>query len=130
MGTNMTTRNILIIDDSQTILKVVSEMLKNNGFRVSTASNGKEGLEKALNEHIDAVILDKIMPEMDGNEVLEKLKNNPATKKIPVMMLTALSNIMEISKSLEMGAYDYIVKPFDNDNLLVRLNNIINKAEK
>ncbi len=130
MGTNMTTRNILIIDDSQTILKVVSEMLKNNGFRVSTASNGKEGLEKALNEHIDAIILDKIMPEMDGNEVLEKLKNNPATKKIPVMMLTALSNIMEISKSLEMGAYDYIVKPFDNDNLLVRLNNIINKAEK
>ncbi|MCK5284885.1 MAG: response regulator [Alphaproteobacteria bacterium] len=126
----MTTRNILIIDDSQTILKVVSEMLKNNGFRVSTASNGKEGLEKALNEHIDAIILDKIMPEMDGNEVLEKLKNNPATKKIPVMMLTALSNIMEISKSLEMGAYDYIVKPFDNDNLLVRLNNIINKAEK
>ncbi len=125
----MSEKTILVIDDDRTISTLVCAVLEDRGHSVISALNGKDGLEKAINELPDAIILDKQMPEMSGDEVLEQLQDNSETKNIPVIMLTGESQITEVSQSLERGALDYIVKPFDNDNLIVRLDNILNKNQ-
>lgn len=119
---------VLAIDDSKTTLKIVTSLLTDNGFEALTAVNGKEGLDKAQNQKPDAIILDRQMPEMDGNQALLELKAGNDTKNIPVIMLTADDRIGDISTCLEMGAVDYIVKPFDEDNFLIRLKKALRDA--
>ncbi len=121
---------ILTIDDSATILKIVSEILTSNNYIALTATDGKEGLLKAYDEQPDAIILDRQMPEMDGNQVLIELKSQEHTKDIPIIMLTGDSQIADISSCLELGAVDYIVKPFDTDNLLIRLKKALRESKK
>lgn len=120
--------HILVIEDDKTTRILTEGMLKKNGFTVTCASDGQEGLDTAQKEPPSAILLDRIMPGMDGNEVLTRLKNDPQTRKIPVIMLTGSSAIKDVTSSLELGADDYIVKPFDEENLIVRLKKTINKA--
>ena len=112
---------ILIIDDDETILMQVEKILTKNGYNPVCVNSGKEGLQKAFTEKPDVIILDRRMPEMDGNETLIELKADEYTKNIPVMMLTGDNRIEDVSSSLELGAVDYVVKPFDQDNFLMRL---------
>lgn len=121
----MSEPKILVIDDDRTTLKIVEATLNNNGLETICLQNSKEGYNRALKEHPDAIILDQMMPEPDGNQVLERLQSDPETSKIPVIMLTAKNNIADVSDSLKRGARDYIVKPFDQDNLIARLRNVI-----
>ena len=116
---------ILVIDDDEAILEIITQSLNTSGFVTLSAQSGKEGLEIAAARKPDAIILDWMMPEMNGNEVLKTLKNDNALKNIPVMMLTAKDEINNISESLTMGAKEYIVKPFDLENMVIRLRNMI-----
>lgn len=120
---------ILIIDDDETILMQVEQILEQDNYSPLCVNNGEEGLEKASTELPRVIVLDRRMPEMDGNETLIQLKADNTTKNIPVIMLTGDSQISDIQTSFDLGAEDYIVKPFDKDNFLLRLKRVL-KASK
>lgn len=118
-------KKILVIDDDLTILEIVKSVLTKCKFDPLTAENGETGLEIAKSERPNAILLDRKMPGLNGYEVLKELKKDTSTKDIPVIMLTGENSISEVAKSLELGAADYIVKPFNNENLIVRLKNVM-----
>ena len=104
---------ILVIEDEEHIRKVLSYNLKLDGFEVYLAENGLVGLEMARDIAPDLILLDWMMPGMDGLQVLSELKHDDDTKTIPVFMLTAKSLMAEVGRALYEGADDYITKPFD-----------------
>lgn len=112
---------VLVIDDDETVLVQVEKILSDHDYTPICARSGKSGIEKAQSENPALIILDRRMPEMDGNETLTQLKAHETTHDIPVIMLTGDNAIADVSKSFELGALDYIVKPFDQDNFLIRL---------
>ena len=101
----------MAIDDDTEFLELVNHYLDVGGFEVFTASNGPEGLKIASKKGISVILLDTVMPGMDGLEVLSKLKKNKKTKNIPIFMLTAKSAIGDLDYAFEIGADDYITKP-------------------
>ncbi|MEJ1222871.1 response regulator transcription factor [Sediminicola sp. 1XM1-17] len=119
---------ILIIDDCNAIRENTAELLELEGFHVITASNGKEGYGKVVQHVPDLVVCDILMPEMDGFTLLKKLGENPKYKTIPVIFFSAKSEKKEIIKGLELGAYDYIVKPSELHDLIASIRRFI--AEK
>ncbi len=120
---NETTRKrILIIDDTKDVLAVISRRLKTWDFEALTASSGEEGLLIAEQQMPDLVLLDIMMPKMKGRDVCKRLKTNPKTQKIPVIFLTALGLADHIKAGLDVGAEDYIVKPFDPAELKERIS--------
>ena len=117
--------SVLVIDDDETLQAIVQAALEEHGFEYTYAMNGEDGLKSLEDEKPDLILLDRKMPGLDGNEVLQKIKENPDTKDIPVIMLTGENAISEVSVSLKLGASDYMVKPFDNVNLIVRIKHVI-----
>ncbi|MBF0230426.1 MAG: response regulator [Desulfamplus sp.] len=115
-------KNILIIDDKQTNLAVLTQSLKSWGFSPMVAINGESGVQKAIKGRPDLILLDIRMPGMDGLEVCKRLKNNPSTSDIPIIFLTANSDQTDKIKGLQMGAVDYITKPFQPEEVLARIN--------
>ena len=113
---------ILIIDDSRLIAHVAKTILSKGGHEVVLAQDGLAGLEAAKSEKPDIVLLDLIMPGMDGYEVCKKLKENEDTKEIPIIMLTSKAEPADKVKGLQMGAFDYVTKPFDEGELVARVN--------
>ena len=109
---------ILLIDDEADFVKVATRRLEQQGYEVLTASNGMTGLTVARSEHPSVILLDVMMPVMDGYEVLHRLKDDPATQDIPVIMLTAKGTEKEMVGSIEMGAVYHMVKPYHPDELL------------
>ncbi|MBI2621019.1 MAG: response regulator [Candidatus Levybacteria bacterium] len=101
---------VLLIDDDEAILSVYSTSLKSHGHEIITAVNGKAGLEKAKTEKPDVVLLDQVLPDIQGNEVLRLLKDDSETKDIPVAMLSNFGQNDLIQKALNTGAVDYIRK--------------------
>jgi len=117
---------ILLIEDDPDIQKMVQLSLKyQGGHQVSVASGGKEGLAKAIAEMPDLILLDVMMPEMDGYETCRRLKADPATAQIPVVFLSARAQQSEIQKGRDLGAVGYLVKPFDPMNLSSQLEAIL-----
>ncbi len=113
---------ILIVDDSRLIAHVAKTMLTKRGHEVILAQDGKAGLEAAKSEQPDIILLDLIMPIMDGYEVCEHLKEDDSTKEIPIIMVTSKAETADKVKGLEMGALDYVAKPFDEGELIARVN--------
>ena len=111
-------RRLLVIDDHDDIRENIAEILSLAGYAAQTAENGKKGVEKALKEPPDLVICDIMMPELDGYGVLHLLRKNPTTEHIPFIFLTARTERGDFRKGMEMGADDYITKPFDDIELL------------
>ncbi len=109
---------ILIIDDNAGFVSQVTEILQEEDYKVGFALNAKDGLNKLDAGNYDLVILDINMPEMNGFEVLEELKNSKTHKLIPVLMSTASANKEVVLKAMKYGADDYIVKPIDVDSFL------------
>ena len=109
---------ILAVDDEPEILMVIEGRLRPSGYDVVTAGSGMEAVEKIKKEKPNLVILDIGMPQMDGFQVLEILKNNPSTFAIPVIMLTAKGETRHILKAQEMRAEDYLIKPFKDEELV------------
>ncbi|MCK4469479.1 MAG: diguanylate cyclase [Desulfobacterales bacterium] len=113
---------ILVIDDSKLILHVAKTILSKQGHQVFLAEDGNIGLRTAATEHPDLILLDLILPGMDGYEVCQRIKKGDATSEIPVIMLTSKSEAADKVRGLEMGASDYVTKPFDEGELMARVN--------
>jgi len=118
-------KKILIVDDEQQLAGFVKMRLEANNFNVILASDGIEGLKKAGEEKPDLILLDIQMPNLDGFGVLTRLKESRETASVPVIMLTAKDAPDNIAKALEIGADDYIVKPFDSKILLEKIRKSI-----
>lgn len=125
----MPKKHILAIDDEKDILKLLQYNLERDGYQVSTAKSGEEGLEAARAKRPDLIILDIMLPEMDGLEVCKILRANKETKHIPILMLTAKTSETDQIVGLELGASDYISKPFSVKVLSARVKNIFRGAE-
>lgn len=105
-----TQKTILIVEDERPLLNIMSKRFEDEGFRVVQASNGAEGLERALSNHPDMILLDIIMPVMDGLAMLKKLREDDWGKDVTVMTLTNLSEPMSVAECLEQNVHDYLVK--------------------
>ncbi len=112
---------ILVIDDNPTNLKVLSEVVCNRGYNVLVEINGKRGIELVKKSPPDLILLDVIMPGMDGFETCSRLQADPSTKEIPIIFMTALSDTVDKVKGLSLGAVDYISKSFEQEELLARI---------
>ena len=113
---------ILIADDSKTERAHLRQVLLSGGYEVVTADSGKAALELMDEETPDLVLLDIIMENGDGYQTCRKLKRNPTTKDIPVVMVTSKSNEVDRKWAMKLGASDYITKPYNDDELLLRLS--------
>ena len=118
-------KKILVVEDDPDQLEVILFTLKNAGFAVGTATNGIDALKKAKTVSPDLVILDVMMPELDGFAVCETLRGNPATASIPVLMLTGLCSHISRLVAYESGATDYVIKPFDAEQLVSKVEKLL-----
>lgn len=119
-------KKILVIEDNQAILENTAEILELSKYQVVTASNGTLGLEKALATHPDLILCDIMMPGLNGYDVLHRLHDNPVLKQTPFIFLTAKTEKRDINKGIELGADDYISKPFSATELLCAVNKKLN----
>ncbi|PLX99197.1 MAG: hypothetical protein C0622_10810 [Desulfuromonas sp.] len=126
----MSSYKIYIVDDDPTTHEVLGEYLTLAGFEVRSAENGKLGLEMILAEPPDLVLLDVQMPEMDGFQMLDSLRKTPAGKDVQVLYLTSLNRTNLKIKGLELGAEDYITKPFDRAELFARIKGAIRRSSR
>lgn len=117
--------NILVVDDNQENLRVVSSFLKDKGYNIALALEGKSALKVLEETGIDLILLDIMMPGMDGFEVCRQLKKNEKSKDIPVIFLTAKTDTDDLCKAFNLGGVDYITKPFKKEELFARVNNQI-----
>ena len=111
-------KKILAVDDEKHIVRLVQVNLERAGYTVVTANDGKEALQKVADENPDLVVLDVMMPYMDGFEVLQNLRRNPSTRDIPVIMLTAKAQDADVFKGWQSGVDCYLTKPFNPMELL------------
>lgn len=123
-----TTETILVIDDDPDILELLNMSLVSEGFQVITANNGVTGLQQANAEQPDLILLDVMMPHMDGLEVIQKLKAGSTTSGIPVLWLTARTQTDDKLRGLEVGGDDYITKPFDLREVTARINTVLGRT--
>jgi Response regulator containing a CheY-like receiver domain and an HD-GYP domain len=112
---------LLIVDDNATNLHVLSDVLDEAGFEVRVAQNGEMALQKVQYDPPELILLDVMMPGLNGFETCEKLKADPKTREIPVIFMTALSETVDKVRGLSLGAVDYITKPFQQDEVLARV---------
>lgn len=120
---------ILLVDDEIDTLLPLKRSLEVEDYIIVGAGNGPEALIKAKTEIPDIILLDLMMPEMDGYEVCEKLKKDPMTKNIPVIMLTAKDAVRDKVKGLDIGADDYVTKPFNLNELKARVKSVLRRAK-
>ena len=121
---------ILVVDDTKDILAVVSRRLQSWGYEPLTAESGEEGLAIAEAQVPDLILLDIMMPKMKGRDVCARLKANPKTQRIPVIFLTALGLADHIKAGMDLGAEDYIVKPFEPAELKERITIVLARHER
>ncbi len=125
MEINPSEYKILIDDDVMSNVLLLKVLLTNEKFAIATASNGRQALEQVEKENPDLVLLDVMMPDMSGFEVAQHLKSNPNTADIPIIFLTALNSTADIVKGFQVGANDFISKPFNKEELIIRVTHQI-----
>ena len=123
----MSTQTILIIEDERSLADVLSYNLKNEGFEVLTAHDGQEGLRRAISSVPDLVVLDLMLPVLDGLQVCRQLRTNPQTQHIRILMLTAKSEEVDEIVGFNMGADDYVTKPFKVKPLIHRIKALLRR---
>lgn len=126
----MAALTILTIDDEEHILELLKFTLEKSGYKVVQAQSGEEGLRFLQLNHVDLIVLDLMLPGIDGLEVLRKIRANNNYKDIPVIMLTAKSEEIDTVLGLEMGADDYVGKPFGSHELLARIKAVFRRTNK
>ena len=122
-------KKILVVDDEKLIVKGIRFSLEQEGMEVDCAYDGEEALEYAKNCEYDLVLLDVMLPDESGYDIVRKLRKNPATKKLPVIMVTAKTAEMDMIKGLDEGADDYIKKPFSIMELITRVKALLRRTE-
>ena len=123
------TKSILIIEDEKDIVDLIAYHLKQSGFSALTALDGQSGLEIAKKNRPSLVILDLMLPGMDGKDICRALKSNPLTQSIPILMLTAKAEEVDRVIGFELGADDYVTKPFSPRELVLRVKAILRRKE-
>lgn len=118
---------LLLVDDNPVNVELLGEILSQNGYSVSSSLNGFEALEMARSSKPDLVILDIAMPAIDGFEVFDIMRSDPATKDIPVVFVTSLNDSVDMVRAMGMGASDYITKPYNVENILERLGAVLGR---
>ncbi len=118
-------RKILVIEDDPNALRLVEYTLEQEGYKVITASDGLEGLRKAQNEHPDLIILDIMLPGLDGYEVCQQLRQKPETAKLPILMLSAKAREIDKDTGLKIGADDYLAKPADPSMIVAKVRTLL-----
>jgi two-component system alkaline phosphatase synthesis response regulator PhoP len=122
-------KKILVVDDEKELTSLISLHMKMAGYEVLTASNGEKALDISREENPDLVILDLMLPKIDGLQVCEQLRQDAATQDIPVIMLTARTQTEDKLKGFEAGADDYVTKPFSPRELVARVKRVLARAE-
>ena len=125
--TNQSTPPVLVIDDEESIIDLIRLGLKYEGFEVVAANDGKEGIAAAQRTNPVFIILDWMLPDMDGLEVIRLLRSNPTTKDIPILLLTAKGEVGSRVQGLNTGADDYLTKPFSFEELVARIRAILRR---
>ncbi len=125
----MSQKNILVVEDEEDILSLIEYHLSNEGYTVSCAESGETGLELATQTIPDLMILDLMLPGLDGLTVLRHLKNDQKTSEIPVIILTAKGEDRDIVQGLELGADDYLTKPFNMNVLQARIKAVMRRSQ-
>ncbi|WP_338504007.1 response regulator [Sphingomonas kaistensis] len=124
----MSNARILVCDDDELLVELLQFRLSAKGFEVLAAEHGQAAMTIATDAKIDAVVLDAMMPQLDGYEVLRRLREMPATSTVPVIMLTARKGERDIVEALRLGASDYLAKPFMPEELIARLLRLLPKT--
>jgi len=119
-----------VVEDDPDQLEVIRFTLKNAGFAVGTATNGIDAVKKAQTVSPDLIVMDVMMPELDGFAVCETLRGNPATASIPIFMLTGLCSHISRLVGYESGATDYVIKPFDAEQLVSRVEKLLDQPSE
>lgn len=126
----MAQNTILVVEDNPDFQKLTRHILEQEGYKIFTASDGAQGL-KFLEEWVpDMILLDIRLPDMDGYEICRIIRSNPRHGRVPIIMVTIESEVKNIVRGLKMGADDYIVKPFNPDELLARVRGLFRQVEK
>lgn len=118
---------ILVVDDEPDFLSTIQCRLEWHNYEVVTAGNGREGLEKALSERPSLILLDTNMPIMNGCEMLERMRNAPELKDIPVIMVTAQCDAQDITRASAFGVFDYVAKPFNFPQLMEKIEKALER---
>lgn len=119
--------NILVVEDNVDFCKVIANELKRTGYNVLTAFNGESALQIFENNHIDLLVSDIMMPNMDGYSLISKIRH--IDKKLPILIITAKSTMEDKHKAFDIGTDDYLVKPFNNDELILRVKALLRRAK-
>lgn len=127
---SMTHKKILIVEDERDILHLVKHYLEKEGFRTVVAMTGLEALKKVTEDKPDLVVLDLMLPEMDGLEVCKRLRSAPDTAMLPIIMLTAKAEESDTIVGLELGADDYVIKPFSPKTLVARVKSLLRRVDR
>jgi two-component system, OmpR family, response regulator MprA len=127
--TNRTTAPVLVIDDEESIVDLIKLGLKYEGFEVVAAGDGEEGVAAAQRTNPIFIILDRMLPDMDGLEVCRRLRSNPTTQDIPILLLTAKDEVGSRVEGLNTGADDYLTKPFSFEELVARIRAILRRLD-
>lgn len=120
---------VLVVDDENDLLELVSYNLRKAGLEVTVAPDGATALREAFAGEFDAVVLDLMLPDMDGLEICRQLRAEPRTKKLPIIMLTARAEVTERVRGLETGADDYLGKPFEVTELIARVKALLRRSQ-
>jgi len=118
---------VVLIEDNREIRENTAEILELSNYKVMTAANGVAGIELIKGNIPDIIISDIMMPEMNGYEVLKEVRSSPSTQNIPFIFFTAKSESMDMEKGLKLGADQYLIKPFDDEELLSAVKQLVNK---
>lgn len=118
---------ILVVDDSQAHILLMEKLLQQEGYRVISETNGFDALKVLAYEDIDMLLLDIMMPEMDGLALIKKMKSVPSFKELPIIIISANLEKETIEKALQLGANDYITKPFNMQTIKNKISNILYK---
>jgi len=121
-------KKILVVDDEERVREMLGFRLRLFGYEVVQAANGREAIEAATREKPDLVLLDVMMPELDGFQVCSRLKQDEATRSIPVVILTAKAEAKDVTRAVNSGAVDYVVKPYDPQVLQQKVARSLGKA--
>jgi DNA-binding response OmpR family regulator len=119
---------ILIAEDSSTVRRLVAARLSADGYQVLEAEDGQEALTLARQQHPDLLVLDKVMPKFDGFEVVRSLREDPATQRVPIVMLTERTSEEDVLGGLDLGVEEYMPKPFSPHELSARVRRVLARA--
>ena len=118
-------KKVLVVEDHPDVLDILTLKMEAMGFAVISANNGKQGVAKAIEEKPNLILMDIMMPGMDGREATRRIRSNPISKDIPILATTGLSRESDLNECIEAGCNDYIVKPFAPKELVSRIERLL-----